>query len=154
MECKECYSEKNRITPLLKQIYCLENHKQYICGTCGRCICIDKDKKRNLQRWNFPFKSLEIAKLYLRTADVTMKKSCGIYELVNEKSRKFYKIFADVSDLRNYLLKRKDIKCETMLPSFKKDKYQEFSTTQIRRLTQSEAQIYLSEKEIIKNEVI
>ncbi len=72
MECKECYSEHSRITPLLKPRDCLENHTQYICGICGRCICIDADHKRKLYRWNFPFKSLEIAKLYLRTADVTM----------------------------------------------------------------------------------
>ena len=71
--CKECYSDNNRITPLLNPRECLENHTQYICGTCGRCVCIEHDKKRGLQRWNFPFKSLEIAKLYLRTADYTMK---------------------------------------------------------------------------------
>ena len=39
MECKECYSEKNRTTPLLGTRECLENHLQYVCGTCGRCIC-------------------------------------------------------------------------------------------------------------------
>lgn len=47
MECIECYSDENRITPLLELRNCLENNKQYICGTCGRCICIDKDEKRN-----------------------------------------------------------------------------------------------------------
>ena len=66
--CMECYVDENRITPLLNPLDCLENHTQYICGTCGRCICIEHDPKRGLQRWNFPFKSLEIAKLYLRTA--------------------------------------------------------------------------------------
>ena len=40
-----------------------------------------------LQRWNFPFKSLEIAKYYLRTADYTTKGSCGIYEIENSKGR-------------------------------------------------------------------
>jgi len=50
MECKECYSSKNRVTPLLEARKCLENHLQYVCGTCGRCICIDKDKIRGLQR--------------------------------------------------------------------------------------------------------
>ena len=73
--CKECYADNNRTTPLLKPFDCLKNHIQYICGSCGRCICISKDPKRGLQRWNFPFESLEIAKLYLRTADYTMKKS-------------------------------------------------------------------------------
>ena len=51
-ECKECYSAHNRITPLLEPRNCLENHTQYICGTCGRCICIDRDEKRGVQRWN------------------------------------------------------------------------------------------------------
>ena len=63
--CQECYSEAPRITPLLKPLECLKNHTQYICGTCGRCICIDKEPRRGLQRWNFPLKSLDIAKLYL-----------------------------------------------------------------------------------------
>lgn len=71
--CEECYVSENRITPLLKPRECLVNHIQYICGTCGRCICIEKDARRGLQRWNFPFKTLEAAKCYLRVADYTMK---------------------------------------------------------------------------------
>ena len=62
MMCKECYSDNPRITPLMRSRECLENHIQYIYSTCGRCICINQDKKRGLYRWNFPFKSLEIAK--------------------------------------------------------------------------------------------
>ena len=73
--CMECYVDENRITPLLNPLDCLENHTQYICGTCGRYICIVHDPHRGLQRWNFLFKSLEIAKLYLRTADYSMKMS-------------------------------------------------------------------------------
>lgn len=53
--CIECYIDESRITPLLNPIECLQNHTQYICGTCGRCICIEHDPKRGLQRWNFPF---------------------------------------------------------------------------------------------------
>ncbi len=86
--CEECYSYQNRITPLINPKECLQKHTQYICGTCGRCICIEKDSQRGVQRWNFPFRSLEIAKLYLRTADYTMKKSCGIYEIINKKGEK------------------------------------------------------------------
>ena len=44
--CMECYVDENRITPLLNPLDCLENHTQYICGTCGRCICIEHDPKR------------------------------------------------------------------------------------------------------------
>ena len=47
--CEECYSDENRITPLLNPLDCLENHTQYICGTCGRCICIEHDPKYSLQ---------------------------------------------------------------------------------------------------------
>ena len=101
--CIECYVDENRITPLLNPLDCLENHTQYICGTCGRCICIEHDSKRGLQRWNFPFKTPEIAKLYLRTADYSMKKPCGIYEIKSENGRLSYKIFADSEDLQLYL---------------------------------------------------
>lgn len=38
----------------------------------------------------FLFNSLEIAKLYVRTADYTMKKSCGVYEISNSKGRVSY----------------------------------------------------------------
>ena len=106
--CIECYSVDNRITPLLKPLECLENHTQYICGTCGRCICIEHDPVRGLQRWNFPFKSVEIAKLYLRTADFTNKKPCGIYEIKSETGRISYKIFEDNKALEFYLKKNKD----------------------------------------------
>ncbi|MBU5440124.1 hypothetical protein KQI42_19205 [Tissierella sp. MSJ-40] len=147
MECIECYSEENRITPLLEPRNCLENHKQYICGTCGRCICIDKDEKRNVQRWNFPFKSLEIAKLYLRTADFSMKKPCGVYEITNSKGRKSYKIFADVADLKTYLDKNKDKSCEFMQPVYMKDKYQDFSYTKVKFLDKEEIEQYISEQE-------
>ena len=109
--CKECYVDQNRITPLLNPIECLKNHVQYICGTCGRCICIDHDPVRDLQRWNFPFKSLEIAKLYLRTADYTVKKSCGIYEIKSENGRLSYKIFEDGESLKTYLKRNKEKTC-------------------------------------------
>ena len=89
--CHECYSDDNRATPLLNKVQCLQNHIQYVCGTCGRCICYDKNNK-GLMRWNFPFKTLEIAKLYLRTAKYCCMNTCGIYELKNN-NRIFYKIF-------------------------------------------------------------
>ena len=104
--CMECYVDENRITPLLNPLDCLENHTQYICGTCGRCICIEHDPNRGLQRWNFPFKSLEIAKLYLRTADYSMKKTCGIYELKNIQSILRRKIAYDIM-----LAGKKELKC-------------------------------------------
>ena len=145
MECKECYSDKNRITPLLNARECLESHLQYVCGTCRRCICIDKDKIRGLQRWNFPFKSLDIAKLYLRTADYTNKKCCGIYEIENQQRRKSYKIFASEVDLKDYLLKNKDKICKNNRALFSMNEYKEYKDTQIKYLSKYEIEKYLSE---------
>lgn len=54
-ECAECYAVNCRATPVLGKRDCLENHEQYLCGTCGRCICSQKDEKRQLQRIDFPF---------------------------------------------------------------------------------------------------
>lgn len=145
MVCQECYSDKNRITPLLKARECLENHLQYVCGTCGRCICIDKDKIRVLQRWNFPFKSLDIAKLYLRTANYTNKKCCGIYEIENSKGRKSYKIFTSDTDLKEYLLKNKDKVCKENKAIFMMGDYKEYPNTKIKHLSKKEVEKYLSE---------
>ncbi len=147
--CMECYVDENRRTPLLNPLNCLENHTQYICGTCGRCICIEHDPNRGLQRWNFPFKSLEIAKLYLRTADYSMKKPCGIYELKSENGRVSYKIFADSEELQLYLKKSKGKTCEEMKPVFIVPEYRGFANTQIRRLTSDEIQKYMSERQFL-----
>ena len=144
--CEECYANNNRITPLLKPLDCLKNHTQYICGTCGRCICIEHDSKRGLQRWNFPFKSLEIAKLYLRTANYTTKTSCGIYEMENNKGRKSYKIFAGNEDLKLFLKKNKDKICKQMAPIFAVGAYKEYPNTEVRKLTSDEIRRYMSER--------
>ena len=131
---------------LLNPLDCLTNHTQYICGTCGRCICIERDENRRLQRWNFPFKTLEIAKLYLRTADYTMKKACGIYALHDAKGRLFYKIFVDNEELQGYLKKHRHKTCKEMKPVFMVAEYQEFANTQVRKLTADEIQQYLSKR--------
>ena len=89
---------------------------------------------------------MKIAKLYLRTADYTTEKSCGIYELGSKNCRLSYKIFADFEDLRAYLRKNKDKTCETMAPVFRVEEYKEYSNTQIRKLTLDEIQKYMSER--------
>ena len=149
--CEECYINENRITPLLNPVDCLEHHTQYICGTCGRCICIDRDPKRGLQRWNFPFKSLEIAKLYLRTADYTEKQPCGIYEIENSNGKKSYKIFPSYNDVLLFLKKNKDKQCKHTVPLFTIGEYKEYPHTQIRKLTAAEARQYMSEREHSEN---
>lgn len=160
MMCKECYSEQSRATPLRNPIECLKNHTQYICGSCGRCICIEHTEK-GLQRWNFPFKSLEIAKLYLRTADYTAKKPCGIYKISKlaaarqgiESSAQIksgtgtvsFKIFLRKEDLLAYLKKNPDKICVGEKPVFSINEYTEFPNTEIRKLTAAEAEKYLTE---------
>lgn len=144
--CPECYADKSRITPLLNPDDCLKNHTQYICGSCGRCICIEHDEKRGLQRWNFPFKSLDIANLYLRAADYTMKRSCGVYEIENGRKKKSYKIFAEVEDLHIYLKKNKDKVCRKMQPIFISCEYMEYPHTQVRKLNQDEIERYMLER--------
>lgn len=145
--CQECYANENRITPLLNPLECLSNHSQYICGTCGRCICIEHDKQRGLQRWNFPFKTLDIAKLYLRTADYTMKKSCGIYEIENSKGRVSYKIFAEDAELLLFLKKNKDKMCRKMSPVYSVGQYKDYPSTEVRKLTPDEIRKYMGERE-------
>lgn len=100
----------------------------------------------DLRRWNFPFKTLEIAKLYLRTADVTMKKACGIYKMKNNKGREFYRIFADDDAMRDYLRRSKGMLCEGRKPEFKVDSYREYPNSQIRKLSASEVEKYMSER--------
>ncbi len=145
--CIECYIDEDRVTPLLNPTDCLENHTQYICGTCGRCICMEHDPNRGLQRWNFPFRSLEIAKMYLRTADFTTKHPCGIYEMVGENGRKSYKIFADNEEMLQYLKKNKGKTCTGGEPLFLVEEYREYEKTQVRKLTSEEIQKYMSERE-------
>ncbi|HEX3022063.1 MAG TPA: hypothetical protein VHP81_06710 [Lachnospiraceae bacterium] len=96
----------------------LKNHTQCICSNCGRCICIDHDEKRDVYRWSFPFKTLDIAKLYLRTAEIACEDICGIYDIVNEKGRISYKIFHTEKALREYLRKNPNKLCSTMSPTY------------------------------------
>ena len=146
MICKECYSDNPRVTPLLNPEHCLENHTQYICSMCGRCICIDKDDNRDVYRWSFPFKTLETAKLYLITAEVSCKDICGIYEITAKNNRIFYKIFHTEEDLEKYLSKNKDKSCKDKKHIYISRKYIESTNAQIRKLNKDEIEIYLKEQ--------
>lgn len=84
--------------------------------------------------------------LYLRTADFTMKKSCGIYEIAGKGGRKSYKIFSDISDLNDFLKKNADKSCEKMRPMFEAGEYKEHQNTEVRKLTAEEIKKYLSER--------
>lgn len=147
--CPECYARAadSRATPLLHPQDCLKNHTQYICGTCGRCICIECEKTRGVWRWSFPFRSAEVARLYLRAADFTMKTGCGVYEIADRSGRLSCKIFADEAALHRYLLQNRDKRCEAMAPVFTAGPYTEYPRTEIRRLTAEEAARYLAERD-------
>ncbi len=108
--CPECYSVYGRITPLLNPEDCLRNHRQYICSTCGRHICAAVDESGRF-RALFPMRSLAIAKLYLRSAEVIFQRPCGIYEIESKNGRKLYKIFSSFDELDGYLKKNKDKTC-------------------------------------------
>lgn len=82
----------------------------------------------------------------MRTADYSMKKPCGIYELKSENGRLSYKIFANIEDLQLYLKKNKGKICKDMKPVFIIEEYREYANTQIRKLTSDEIQKYMSER--------
>lgn len=84
--------------------------------------------------------------MYLRTADFSMKKSCGIYEIENENGRHSYKIFAGDKDLQLYLKKNRDKICKSMKPIFTVAEYKEYPNTQIRKLTFNEVQQYMAQR--------
>jgi hypothetical protein len=148
--CPECYSEFNRITPLIKPEDCLKRHRQYICQTCGRYICaavsVDKNKKGKKYRAGFPFRTLEIAKLYLRSAEVIEGKPCKIYEVIDDNSRKSYKIFSDRRELENYLKNNAHKKAVSGNPLYWTATYHQCAENQLRKLTKKEIDIYLKER--------
>ena len=75
-----------------------------------------------------------------------MKKPCGIYELVNSKGRKSYKIFVSIDDLKIYLSKNRDKICELMKPIYIREKYEEFPNTKVKLLNEEEVERYLTEQ--------
>ena len=146
--CPECYSKFSRITPLIKPEHCLKKHRQYICQTCGRYICasVSVDKRGKKYRARFPFRTLEIAMLYLRSAEVIEEKPCGIYEIEDRNGRKSYKIFANKQDLEIYLNNNINKKATSEHPHFITKVYNQCSEKQLRQLTSAEIDTYLKEK--------
>ena len=143
--CPECYAADKRITPLLNPEDCLLHHRQYICSTCGRCICADVDDKGRF-RALFPFKTLEIAKLYLRAAEIIHRCACSIYEITDGKERKQYKIFPSLSGLKSYLKKNKQKRSLLSEPLLVTPQYKTYQPEQLRKLSAEEVAIYMEEK--------
>lgn len=145
MACPECYSDDSRVTPILDAEKCLKTHRQYICSSCGRCICSEVDKN-NKFRARFPFKTLEISKLYVRAAEAIYGGSCEIYEIKYKNGRIFYRIFKDKQDLREHLDRNPDQMCENKTPLFKSSGFSPAMGNQMRNLTPKEVNTYLEEK--------
>jgi len=144
--CPECYSDSSRITPLNGARKCLENHRQYICSTCGRIVCIDLVGERKA-RCFFPFKSKEIAILYLKCAEIITNSCCGIYELIYKRGDKRYKIFETEDELNKFIGKNKGIKCKNKNAVYINKKYSRISETQIKYLAKDEVEKYIQERE-------
>lgn len=85
--------------------------------------------------------------MYLRTADYTTKKSCGIYEIENSKGRVSYKIFAENADLLLFLKKNKNKACKQMSPIFSVGRYKDYPDTEVRKLTADEIKQYMKEQQ-------
>ena len=145
MKCLECYSEYSRITPLKGVKECLTKHKQYVCSTCGRAICIDvKGEKK--ARCFYPFSSLNNAILYLKVAEILTGELCGIYELIYKRGDIRYKIFASITEFEFYLKKNPNVKSKKNSPIYISEKYQKINSSQIKYLTQKEREKYNNEK--------
>lgn len=146
MKCPECYSENPRITPLLEPEKCLLEHKQYICSTCGRHICISS--KGNRARCFMPFSSLEIAILYLKCAEILSRGLCGIYQFQDLKTGRIsYKIYASKEELLKFLKSNPNKIClQTDKPCYISDRYVPIRAEQIRKLGEPEIEIYLQEQ--------
>jgi len=148
--CPECYSDNPRITPLLDPEYCLRNHVQYICSNCGRMICIDCAGKRRA-RCFMPFKSPDIAILYLRAAEVLSKSICSIFEIINSKSKRtYYKIYENNDELLKYIRKNAGLNCNINKPVVKSKTYKQPKSNQIKKLDNSEVLKYLKERNDIR----
>jgi hypothetical protein len=94
-----------------------------------------------------PFGSAELARLYLRAAEVISGEPCGIYELIYSRGEKRYRIFRDETELREALKRNKALRCERFEPVSVSGPFTPAAPEQLRRLTAEEAQKYLGEKE-------
>ena len=77
----------------------------------------------------------------------TLFENCWLYnEKINGKGRISYKVFAETEDLQLFLKKNKDKVCENIAPIFFIEQYEEYSNTEVRKLTAEEIEKYMSER--------
>lgn len=145
MACPECYSDEPRVTPILDPEGCLTNHLQYVCSTCGRCVCVDIDT-RNTYRVNMPFKSLDIARLYLRSAEVIHGGPCEIYEIEMANGTKLVRIYRDREEMEADTERNPMQSCPNPVPLLETSTFKPHTAAQVRNLTAEEVKRYLKEK--------
>lgn len=145
MRCRECYSENPRITPLKGAEDCLKHHRQYVCSTCGRIICIDLAGEKRA-RCLMPFGSPDIALLYLKPAEIITGGVCGIYELIYRRGDKRYRIFRNRNELQAFLKGHTEITCQSDRPVYLSEQYVPVKEEQIRYLYGEEVGRYLEER--------
>ncbi len=145
MACPECYSSDPRVTPILDPESCLMTHQQYVCSTCGRCICAEADDQ-NKYRIKYPYNSLEIAKLYLRAAEAVYGGPCDIYEIEYSNGRTLYKIFHNKEDMQVYLKENSMQSCPSGEPLFSTPFFKPHDKAQVRNLSNDDIVKYLEEK--------
>jgi len=144
MRCNECYSEQSRVTPLKGAEDCLKRHRQYVCSTCGRIVCIDLAGEKRA-RCFMPFSSLGIAILYLKPAEILNQGLCGIYELTYKRGDKRYRIFRNNEELKKFLKSNPEVKNENENPVYISSKYTPINDSQIKYLDETEIKTYLNE---------
>jgi hypothetical protein len=93
-----------------------------------------------------PFSSEDIALLYLKCAEILTEKPCGIYELIYKRGDKRYRIFQSKDELRAFLRKNGDVKCESDRPVYINEKVKKVNDDQIKYLSQEEIKKYLLER--------
>jgi hypothetical protein len=93
-----------------------------------------------------PFASKEIARLYLRCAEVIAREPCGIYELTYKRGDKRYRIFRSTEELLSFLKTNKEISSNNPLPVYINKKIKPARSGQIRYLSSEEINRYLTER--------
>lgn len=142
--CRECYSPLPRITPLKAAEDCLKRHRQYVCSSCGRIVCVDVAGEKRA-RCFMPFASFETAMLYLKAAEIISGGLCGIYALTYKRGDKRFRIFRNTDELKRYLKSNPSVTCPNENPVYISETYSPVNDWQIKYLNEEERTNYLQE---------
>ncbi len=96
-----------------------------------------------------PFKSAEIALLYLKCAEILTGKPCGIYELVYKRGDLRYRIFESGEALQTFLKKHPDVKHDRDEPIYRSKKHVPVQENQVHYLSKKEINTYLQERKAL-----